>query len=70
MMRCFMTSWSLTWGAELNQGPDGSDTMTFPGENTIMMVYGGWAPLRMRCVSKLSSRAPTHYGWEHGGSGV
>jgi hypothetical protein len=41
MMRSFMTSGSLTWGAELNEGPNGSDMMPFPEENTIMMVYGG-----------------------------
>jgi hypothetical protein len=41
MMRSFMTSWSLTWGAELDEGPDRNDTMLFPKENVIMMVYGG-----------------------------
>jgi hypothetical protein len=41
MMRSFMTSGSLTWGAELNKGPDKSDTMPFREENAVMMVYGG-----------------------------
>jgi hypothetical protein len=41
MMRSFMTSGSLTWGAELDEGPDGSDTKPFTRENVILMVYGG-----------------------------
>jgi hypothetical protein len=41
MMRSFMTSGSLTWGAELDEDSGGSDTTPFPGENTFMMVYGG-----------------------------
>jgi hypothetical protein len=41
MMRSFMTSRSLTWDAELDEGPNGSDTMLFPEENTAMMVYVG-----------------------------
>jgi hypothetical protein len=31
MMRNFMTSGSLTWGAELYEGPNRSDMMPFPG---------------------------------------
>jgi hypothetical protein len=38
MMRSFMTSGSLTWGAELNEGLDGSDMMPFIEENVIMIV--------------------------------
>jgi hypothetical protein len=42
MMRNFMTSGSVIWGAgaELNEDSDGSDTMPFPGENIILTVYG------------------------------
>jgi hypothetical protein len=36
--------YKLTWGAELDEGPDDSDTMPFPKENVIMMVYGGRPP--------------------------
>jgi hypothetical protein len=36
-----MTSGSLTWGAELDEMPDGSNTTPFSEENTVMMVYGG-----------------------------
>jgi hypothetical protein len=32
MMRSFMTSGSLTWGAELDEGLNGSDTTPFPEE--------------------------------------
>jgi hypothetical protein len=38
MMRSFITSGSLTWGVELNEAPNGSDTMPFPEENTVMTV--------------------------------
>jgi hypothetical protein len=38
-MRSFMTSWSLTWGAELDEGPDESDTMSYLKENIVMTVY-------------------------------
>jgi hypothetical protein len=40
-MRSFMTSRSITWGAELDEGPDGRDTSPFPEENTVLIVYGG-----------------------------
>jgi hypothetical protein len=36
MMRSFMTLGSITWGAEPDEGPDGSDTTPFPEENAIM----------------------------------
>jgi hypothetical protein len=39
MMKSFMTLGSLTWGAELDEGPDGSDAMPFPEENAILIVY-------------------------------
>jgi hypothetical protein len=38
MMRSFTTLGSLTWGAELDEGSDGSGTMPFPEENAIMVV--------------------------------
>jgi hypothetical protein len=41
MMWSFMTLGSLTWGAELDEDPGGSDTMPFPRENAVSMVYGG-----------------------------
>jgi hypothetical protein len=41
MMQTFMTSGSLTWGTELDKGPDGSDTTSCPEENDIMTVFGG-----------------------------
>jgi hypothetical protein len=47
MMRSLMTSGSLTWGAELNEWPDGSKTTPFPHENTVMTVYEGRLPIGM-----------------------
>jgi hypothetical protein len=41
VMRSFMTLGSLTWGLELNEGPNESDTSPFDEENTVMTVYGG-----------------------------
>jgi hypothetical protein len=70
MMRSFLTSGSLTWGAELDEGPDGSDTMPFPEKNVIMMVYGGCPPSGRRRVSSLSPRAPACCGWGHEGTGM
>jgi hypothetical protein len=70
MIRSFKTSRSLTWGAELDEGPDGSDTMPFPRENTVLTVYVGCPPLGRCRVSILSPSVLTHCGWGHGGSGV
>jgi hypothetical protein len=39
MMRSLMTSRSLTWGVELDEDPDGRDTIPFPEENVVLMVY-------------------------------
>jgi hypothetical protein len=51
-MMSFMTSGPLIWGAELDEGPYGSDTMPFPEESTIMMVYGGRPPSgRRACLT-------------------
>jgi hypothetical protein len=67
MMRNFMTLGSIIWGAELNEGPDGSDMMQFPEENIVMMVYRGCLS-SVRCLlSSLSARAPTRCGWGHMG---
>jgi hypothetical protein len=41
MMQSFMTSGSLTWGADPDEGPHGSDATPFPKENTIMTVLEG-----------------------------
>jgi hypothetical protein len=41
MMWNFMASWSLTWGVELDEGLDASDTTPFLEENVVMTVYWG-----------------------------
>jgi hypothetical protein len=70
LRRSFMTSGTLTWGAEFDKGPNRSDTMSFPKKNTIMMVHWGRPPSRRHRVSNLSPRTPTHHGWGHRGLGV
>jgi hypothetical protein len=65
-----MTSGSHTRGAELDEGPDGSDTTPLLEENTVMMVYGGCPPSGRCRMSNLNSRALTRCGLGHGGSGV
>jgi hypothetical protein len=67
MMRSFMTLGSLTWGTELDEGSDRSDTTPFLEENAIMTVFEG-CPSWERCrMSSLGPRSPTHDGWGHGG---
>jgi hypothetical protein len=39
MMKNFIISGSLTLGMELDEDPGRSDTMPFPREDAIMMVY-------------------------------
>jgi hypothetical protein len=68
-MRHFMTSGYLTWGAELDKGPDRSDMTPFLEENIIMMVYGGRPLSGRRRVSNLSLKAPTCCGLGHGAQG-
>jgi hypothetical protein len=70
MMQIFMTLWFLTWGAELDKGPNGSNTTPFLKENTVMTVCGVRPPLGRRCMSSLGPRIPTHCGWGHRGSTV
>jgi hypothetical protein len=62
-MRSFMTSRSLTWGAELDEEPDGSDMTPFPKEKAVMRVYRGPPPPPLG-RHRMSS------GWGHRGSGV
>jgi hypothetical protein len=69
MMWSFMTSLSLTWGTEPDEGPDGSDVAPFPEENVIMMVFGGRPLAGRRHMSSLGARIPTHGGWGRGGQG-
>jgi hypothetical protein len=70
MMRSFMTTGSLTCSAELNEGPDGSDTLSFPKVNAVMTVYGRWPSSGRHRVSSLSPWTPTHCSRGHGGLGL
>jgi hypothetical protein len=70
MMRSFMTSRCLTWGAKLDEGPDGSGMTLFPEENAIMTIYGDVPPWSgRRHMSSPSPRAPTRSGHGHGAQG-
>jgi hypothetical protein len=40
MMKNFMVSESVTWGMKLDEVLDESNTMPFPREAAVMMVYG------------------------------
>jgi hypothetical protein len=63
MMRSFMTSGSLTWEAEPDEGPEGSDAMPFPEENAVMMILEGCPPPSgRRRMCSLSPRVSTHGG--------
>jgi hypothetical protein len=70
MMRSFMTSGSLTWGVDLDEGLDVSDTTPFLEENAIMMVCEGHPLLGRHRMSSLGPRIPSHYGWGCRGSRV
>jgi hypothetical protein len=67
MMQSFMTLGSLTWGAEPNEGSNGSDTTPFPKENVVMMVFGRRPLVGRRHMSSLGPIIPTHGGWSRGG---
>jgi hypothetical protein len=56
---CPNHAYPVTRGTELDEDLGGSDIMPFPGEDAVMMVYGGHLPLEKRCVSKLSP-SPQH----------
>jgi hypothetical protein len=53
MMKSFMILGTLIRGTELDENPGRSNMMPFPGEDTVMTVYGG-------CPG-----SPTHCGWGH-----
>jgi hypothetical protein len=62
MMRSFMTSGSLTWGADPDGGLERSDAMPLPEENAVMTVLRGCLPSGSRRMSSLSPRVVTHGG--------
>jgi hypothetical protein len=70
MMWSFLTSGSLTWGVELNEGPDGSETAPFHEENVVMTVFEGHPLWERHRMSSLGLRIPTRSDWGHGGSRV
>jgi hypothetical protein len=69
MMRSFMTSGSLTWGTEVDEGTKGSDTTPFHEENAIMKVIRGCPPSGRCRMSNLSPRVSTCGGGRRGVQG-
>jgi hypothetical protein len=67
MMQIFVTSGSLTWGAEPDEVPNGSDVAPFREENVVMTVFGGCPLVGRCCMSSLGPRIPTCGGWGRGG---
>jgi hypothetical protein len=59
MMKSFMISGYFTQGTELEEDLGGSNTMPFPMEDTIMIVYGGRLLVERSRMSKLSLGPPT-----------
>jgi hypothetical protein len=59
MMRIFITSASLTWGTEPDEGPEGSAVIT---------VLRGCPPSGRHHMSSLSPRVSTHGGGGRGGA--
>jgi hypothetical protein len=68
MMQSFMTSGFLTWGTDLDKGPDGSGATPFPEENTVMTVFEGRPLFGGHHMSSLEPRISTRSGWGRGGS--
>jgi hypothetical protein len=62
MMQGFLTLGSLTWGADLDEGPDGSDTTPFPEENINMTIFGGLPLVGRYRRCSLGPRIPTRGG--------
>jgi hypothetical protein len=70
MIKNFMTLGTLTRGRELEEDLGRSDTMPFPEEDAIMMVYDGRPPLGRHRVSSLSNGTLTRCDWGHGDTGI
>jgi hypothetical protein len=62
-MKNFMASRSLTRGMEVDEVPNKGETMPFPREDEVMMIYDGSSSPRMCRMSNPSPGTPTHYGW-------
>jgi hypothetical protein len=62
LMKSCMTSGSLPRSMEVEEDPDEGDTMPFPREDAIMMIYGGCPSLGVRHASDPSLGTPAHYG--------
>jgi hypothetical protein len=70
MMQNFMTSRSLTRVRELEENLGGSDTMPFPREDVVMMMYDGRPPPGRHRVSILNLKNPACCDWGPRNTGV
>jgi hypothetical protein len=50
-------------GMEVDEVPDEGNTMPFPGEEAVMMIYDGRPPPGMCCVSYPSLGTPARCDW-------
>jgi hypothetical protein len=64
MMKDFMASRSFTRGMEIDEVPNEGNTMPFPREDAVMMIYDTCPPSGMRHVSNLSLGTLAHCGWD------
>jgi hypothetical protein len=60
MMKSFMTSESPPQSMEAKEAPNEGDTVHFPREDMVMMIYGGCPSPGMRCASNPSLGTLAH----------
>jgi hypothetical protein len=65
MMKHFMVLRFLTRGMKLDEDLGGSNTMPFPREDAVILVYDGCPPPGRHRVSKLSPGPLTCCSWGH-----
>jgi hypothetical protein len=70
LMKSFMTSGSLSQGMEANEVPADDDTVPFPGEDAVMMIYDRRPSPERRCVPDPSLGSPARYGQGCGNTGM
>jgi hypothetical protein len=70
MMKNFMAKGSLPRGMEADEDPDEGDTMPFPGEDAVMLIYDERPSLGVRHVSDLGPGALARCDWGCGDAGI
>jgi hypothetical protein len=54
----------------LDEVPNEGDTMPFPGEDVVIMIYDGHPSPGMHCMSNLSPRTLARCGWGRRDAGM